>query len=55
MNPTTGEMVPLGAQGELMIRGYCVMLNTGKMMKRPRSASQKTAGTRLGKCMLHFY
>ncbi|XP_016355391.1 medium-chain acyl-CoA ligase ACSF2, mitochondrial [Sinocyclocheilus anshuiensis] len=26
VNPTTGEIVPLGAQGELMIRGYCVML-----------------------------
>ncbi|KAK9965637.1 hypothetical protein ABG768_004714 [Culter alburnus] len=26
VNPTTGEVVPLGAQGELMIRGYCVML-----------------------------
>ncbi|XP_076855650.1 medium-chain acyl-CoA ligase ACSF2, mitochondrial [Brachyhypopomus gauderio] len=25
-NPVTGEIVPLGSQGELMIRGYCVML-----------------------------
>ncbi|XP_066519324.1 medium-chain acyl-CoA ligase ACSF2, mitochondrial [Hoplias malabaricus] len=26
VDPTTGIVVPLGAQGELMIRGYCVML-----------------------------
>ncbi|XP_063077684.1 medium-chain acyl-CoA ligase ACSF2, mitochondrial [Engraulis encrasicolus] len=26
VNPTTGQIVPLGSQGELMIRGYCVML-----------------------------
>ncbi|KAM4534737.1 medium-chain acyl-CoA ligase ACSF2, mitochondrial-like [Fundulus diaphanus] len=26
VDPNTGEMVPLGASGELMIRGYCVML-----------------------------
>ncbi|XP_036428431.1 medium-chain acyl-CoA ligase ACSF2, mitochondrial isoform X2 [Colossoma macropomum] len=26
VDPTTGIIVPLGAQGELMIRGYCVML-----------------------------
>ncbi|XP_030629452.1 medium-chain acyl-CoA ligase ACSF2, mitochondrial [Chanos chanos] len=26
VNPTTGEVVPLGTQGELMIRGCCVML-----------------------------
>ncbi|XP_026132125.1 acyl-CoA synthetase family member 2, mitochondrial [Carassius auratus] len=26
VNPTTGVIVPLGVQGELMIRGYCVML-----------------------------
>ncbi|XP_067286435.1 medium-chain acyl-CoA ligase ACSF2, mitochondrial [Pseudorasbora parva] len=25
VNPTTGETLPLGAQGEMMIRGYCVM------------------------------
>uniref|UniRef100_A0A673HWR0 Medium-chain acyl-CoA ligase ACSF2, mitochondrial n=1 Tax=Sinocyclocheilus rhinocerous TaxID=307959 RepID=A0A673HWR0_9TELE len=30
VNPTTGEIVPLGAQGELMIRGYCVMLEYWK-------------------------
>ncbi|XP_050980216.1 medium-chain acyl-CoA ligase ACSF2, mitochondrial [Labeo rohita] len=26
VNPTSGETVPLGVQGELLIRGYCVML-----------------------------
>ncbi|XP_072228917.1 medium-chain acyl-CoA ligase ACSF2, mitochondrial [Leuresthes tenuis] len=26
VNPTTGEVVPLGMKGEIMIRGYCVML-----------------------------
>uniref|UniRef100_A0A8C4DG91 Medium-chain acyl-CoA ligase ACSF2, mitochondrial n=1 Tax=Dicentrarchus labrax TaxID=13489 RepID=A0A8C4DG91_DICLA len=26
VNPTTGEVVPLGELGEIMIRGYCVML-----------------------------
>ncbi|XP_034563362.1 medium-chain acyl-CoA ligase ACSF2, mitochondrial [Notolabrus celidotus] len=26
VNPTTGEIVPLGMIGEIMIRGYCVML-----------------------------
>ena len=26
MDPATGDIVPLGVQGELMIRGYCVML-----------------------------
>ncbi|KAI4889991.1 hypothetical protein NFI96_013252 [Prochilodus magdalenae] len=26
VDPTTGTIVPLGTQGELMIRGYCVML-----------------------------
>ncbi|XP_026207076.1 medium-chain acyl-CoA ligase ACSF2, mitochondrial isoform X3 [Anabas testudineus] len=26
VNPTTGEIVPLGMTGELMIRGFCVML-----------------------------
>ncbi|XP_074475436.1 medium-chain acyl-CoA ligase ACSF2, mitochondrial [Sebastes fasciatus] len=26
VNPTTGEVVPLGMIGEIMIRGYCVML-----------------------------
>ncbi|XP_061563797.1 medium-chain acyl-CoA ligase ACSF2, mitochondrial [Cololabis saira] len=26
VDPSTGEVVPLGAQGEIMIRGYCVML-----------------------------
>ncbi|XP_040923426.1 medium-chain acyl-CoA ligase ACSF2, mitochondrial [Toxotes jaculatrix] len=26
VNPTTGELVPLGMMGEIMIRGYCVML-----------------------------
>lgn len=26
VNPTTGEMLPLGMMGEIMIRGYCVML-----------------------------
>lgn len=30
VNPTTGEIVPLGTQGELMIRGYCVMLEYWK-------------------------
>ncbi|KAG1954724.1 medium-chain acyl-CoA ligase ACSF2, mitochondrial isoform X1 [Pimephales promelas] len=30
VNPTTGQTVPLGAQGELMIRGYCVMLEYWK-------------------------
>ncbi|XP_067101405.1 medium-chain acyl-CoA ligase ACSF2, mitochondrial [Osmerus mordax] len=27
VDPTTRQIVPLGNQGELMIRGYCVMLN----------------------------
>ncbi|XP_062381886.1 medium-chain acyl-CoA ligase ACSF2, mitochondrial [Sardina pilchardus] len=26
VDPSTGKVVPLGAQGELLIRGYCVML-----------------------------
>ncbi|KAJ8384720.1 hypothetical protein AAFF_G00199260 [Aldrovandia affinis] len=26
VNPSTGELMPLGASGELLIRGYCVML-----------------------------
>lgn len=26
MNPMTGQVVPLGEQGEVMIRGFCVML-----------------------------
>lgn len=26
VNPTTGQMVPLGSLGEVMIRGFCVML-----------------------------
>lgn len=26
VNPITGEVVPLGQMGEIMIRGYCVML-----------------------------
>ncbi|KAM6957129.1 medium-chain acyl-CoA ligase ACSF2, mitochondrial-like [Aplochiton taeniatus] len=26
VDPSSGEMVPLGASGELLIRGYCVML-----------------------------
>lgn len=26
VDPTTGLIVPLGTPGELMIRGYCVML-----------------------------
>uniref|UniRef100_A0A8C9WLY3 Medium-chain acyl-CoA ligase ACSF2, mitochondrial n=1 Tax=Scleropages formosus TaxID=113540 RepID=A0A8C9WLY3_SCLFO len=26
VDPSTGEIMPLGASGELMIRGYCVML-----------------------------
>lgn len=26
VNPTTGEVVPLGMIGEIMLRGYCVML-----------------------------
>jgi len=26
VDPATGDVVPLGVQGELMIRGYCVML-----------------------------
>ncbi|XP_045924214.1 medium-chain acyl-CoA ligase ACSF2, mitochondrial-like isoform X2 [Micropterus dolomieu] len=26
VNPTTGEVLPLGMMGEIMIRGYCVML-----------------------------
>nr|XP_046233568.1 medium-chain acyl-CoA ligase ACSF2, mitochondrial [Scatophagus argus] len=26
VNPTTGEVMPLGEKGEVMIRGYCVML-----------------------------
>uniref|UniRef100_A0A671YHS4 Medium-chain acyl-CoA ligase ACSF2, mitochondrial n=1 Tax=Sparus aurata TaxID=8175 RepID=A0A671YHS4_SPAAU len=26
VNPTTGQMLPLGEMGEIMIRGYCVML-----------------------------
>ena len=26
VDPATGEMVPVGNSGELMIRGYCVML-----------------------------
>ncbi|XP_059388307.1 medium-chain acyl-CoA ligase ACSF2, mitochondrial [Carassius carassius] len=30
VNPTTGVIVPLGVQGELMIRGYCVMLEYWK-------------------------
>ncbi|XP_073684362.1 medium-chain acyl-CoA ligase ACSF2, mitochondrial [Garra rufa] len=30
VNPTTGETVPLGVQGELLIRGYCVMLEYWK-------------------------
>uniref|UniRef100_A0A8C2GRR0 Medium-chain acyl-CoA ligase ACSF2, mitochondrial n=1 Tax=Cyprinus carpio TaxID=7962 RepID=A0A8C2GRR0_CYPCA len=30
VNPTTGVIVPVGAQGELLIRGYCVMLEYWK-------------------------
>lgn len=26
VNPTTGQLLPLGEMGEIMIRGYCVML-----------------------------
>ncbi|XP_044035990.1 medium-chain acyl-CoA ligase ACSF2, mitochondrial [Siniperca chuatsi] len=26
VNPTTGDLLPLGMMGEIMIRGYCVML-----------------------------
>ena len=26
MEPATGQVVPLGEMGEIMIRGYCVML-----------------------------
>ncbi|XP_054613904.1 medium-chain acyl-CoA ligase ACSF2, mitochondrial [Dunckerocampus dactyliophorus] len=26
VNPTSGEIVPLGSMGEILIRGYCVML-----------------------------
>lgn len=26
VNPTTGQVMPLGMKGEIMIRGYCVML-----------------------------
>lgn len=26
VNPATGEVLPLGEMGEVMIRGYCVML-----------------------------
>ncbi|KAM9837439.1 medium-chain acyl-CoA ligase ACSF2, mitochondrial [Aulostomus maculatus] len=26
VNPATGELVPLGSSGEILIRGYCVML-----------------------------
>lgn len=26
VDPTTGMIVPVGASGEIMIRGYCVML-----------------------------
>lgn len=26
VDPTSGQVVPLGATGELMTRGYCVML-----------------------------
>lgn len=27
VNPQTGEVLPLGQMGEIMIRGYCVMLD----------------------------
>lgn len=26
VDPASGEMVPVGSSGELLIRGYCVML-----------------------------
>lgn len=26
VDPQTGEILPLGQMGEIMIRGYCVML-----------------------------
>lgn len=26
VNPVSGEVVPLGTQGEIMMRGFCVML-----------------------------
>ena len=34
VDPSTEEMVPLGESGELLIRGYCVMLGYWDDLKK---------------------
>lgn len=41
VDPTTGEIMPLGAQGELMIRGYCVMLEYWQDEEKTRECITK--------------
>lgn len=36
VDPNTGQIVPLGASGELMIRGYCVMLGYWQDLEKTR-------------------
>ncbi|XP_056626526.1 medium-chain acyl-CoA ligase ACSF2, mitochondrial [Triplophysa dalaica] len=41
VDPTSGHIVPLGAQGELMIRGYCVMLEYWQDEEKTRECITK--------------
>nr|XP_055032070.1 medium-chain acyl-CoA ligase ACSF2, mitochondrial [Misgurnus anguillicaudatus] len=41
VDPTSGDVVPLGAQGELMIRGYCVMLEYWQDEEKTRECITK--------------
>lgn len=48
VDPSTGEIVPLGASGELLIRGYCVMLEYWDNPEKTAEAISKGGWYRTG-------
>uniref|UniRef100_A0A3B4ZS86 Medium-chain acyl-CoA ligase ACSF2, mitochondrial n=1 Tax=Stegastes partitus TaxID=144197 RepID=A0A3B4ZS86_9TELE len=52
VDPTTGEIVPLGMTGEIMIRGYCVMLEYWDDEAKTRECITKNGWYKTGCCIL---
>ncbi|XP_070707805.1 medium-chain acyl-CoA ligase ACSF2, mitochondrial [Pempheris klunzingeri] len=48
VNPTTGELMPLGMKGEIMIRGYCVMLEYWRNEEKTNECITKDRWYRTG-------
>ncbi|MEQ2225967.1 Acyl-CoA synthetase member 2 mitochondrial [Ilyodon furcidens] len=48
VDPSTGQIVPLGASGELMIRGYCVMLGYWDDLQKTREVIAEDRWYRTG-------